>query len=1601
MKLMKKRFASLMFVWAAVSSALSQAPQSYLNDTGSTAYGVNVPVENGFINISNGDLHLEFPLASPPQRGALAVSERLVYDSRIWMFSPFGTHGSYHWWPTNVAGSASNAGGWRFVTGAEVGSLQQTYLGMQSNDCTDSRGNEGYDDFSNYGFTWTDPNGTLHTFNATLSYEDTSCSTTDPPPTFSGSGAANDGSGYSLVQDQSGNFTVVDTNGTQVYPQIIDRYGNYLSADGNGNLVDDTGRTPVIVTQNGSTTYYDVLAPNGTIQNNGNRVRYAVTTASVNVNTDFRPFSQTDIYPWTSPGLLTPVQSILLPDGSQYTFGYDLNGELSNVTLPTGATITYGYTDFVDSSNTENRWLTSRTVGSDPAMTFTPTVVTSCSNYSSGCVENVTLHKPSGDETVYQLTLFNGAWNTGQTIYTGTAANGQALSRQTNVNSYANSCYSFGCVGATTISQSLSTTELLTGTSVYTQTQSNFDPYTGKPSSIKQWDFQASNGNPNTSSPPSSPAMREVDYSYADYDPYQVSVKDGAGNQVSLTTYGYTANATATSGVPEHGSENVVGSYLQSVSQWLNTGGSLTKTYTMYDTGEVQSVKDPTNQTVSTLTYQCAGSLPLTSTNAYNQTTTYGFDCNSGVSTSVQGANEATAGLSGTVTAYEPVAGRPYTVTTPDGAVTSYSYPSANEVDSTLTGAGGQLSSTHSFLDGLGRPVRTAAWNGQPDTSANWYQTDTCYDANGRTATASLPYAGDGSASNQQCSGTQYTYDGLDRVLTSSNPDGTTTYNYGGRATAVTDVNGVQNVSQVDALGRTTAVCEISSNSNMPASGAPQNCGLDLPATGFVTSYAYNLASHTTIMSQGAQTRTFQTDSVGRTTFSNEPERGTTTYTYAYNNQGLVVSRSKPAANLPSSSNAITTTTSQYDTLGRLSTVIYNDGTPAKLYLYDQYQGTPGQGFPFANSIGRLSSAMTGPGTAAWTMTELAYDNMGRASTTLQCFTGGCGNPALDVWRYYTYDQRGYRTQESFLQQGCCGARTDTNYTYSPVGETTAISNTLGNGASVDNGAVLSNVQNTIFGPSNFTFGNGLNGVRFYDGMGRNWGNFVCSNSTSISCNGGGQLYGTEFSYQGSRVVGFADTVLNTIGGPGYDEFNRLTSLNLPTIGKAFTYTYDRYGNRWSQNVTQGSGPQPQISFNPANNQMTGDYIYDGAGNLINDNFHQYSYDAEGNVIQVDGGNTAIYAYDAFNQRVRTDVGGAGEWFAYNTDGKRVEIWSAVNFNTLLNATTYWNGQPIAMYSGGQIAFQHQDLTGTERLRTAWDGGVVARFTSLPFGDGFGPAGTDSDSYHFGGLDQDSESGTDHATFRQYSNAAGRWMSPDPYGGSMDIGNPQSFNRYAYVNNMPLSTTDPSGLEGGASSLSCYAAVVQLGGNPGADAACGFFLAVDALIVKELVGLFSHPKFTASTTPRPNARIWDEHGSYQALPNAGIGDIFGVGGAGCEFGVCGGTFASGGPNADGIKSLYQNILEHVQKIEDNPLSRDVPHWRTEVNTFRKNILKEAAKRQGDVSKYLERVLGISLEQLNNINPEVLFMINPAVLCQQMSALDRLQSPMCRSIQGGG
>lgn len=206
----------------------------------------------------------------------------------------------------------------------------------------------------------------------------------------------------------------------------------------------------------------------------------------------------------------------------------------------------------------------------------------------------------------------------------------------------------------------------------------------------------------------------------------------------------------------------------------------------------------------------------------------------------------------------------------------------------------------------------------------------------------------------------------------------------------------------------------------------------------------------------------------------------------------------------------------------------------------------------------------------------------------------------------------------------------------------------------------------------------------------------------------------------------------------------------------------------------------------------------------------------------MDSGTTATYAYDALGHRVLTTVGTTATGFVFNAAGQRVSLWNATT-QAPIQGQYYWGSTPVAFHKSSTAHFQHQDWMGTERVRTTYTGAVEGTFTSLPFGDDLTqttPSGSDTDAYHYGMLDHDYETDTEHAQFRQYSSAQGHWMSPDPYSGSYDLSNPQSMDRYTYALNNPLSFIDPTGLQcvwddgtqddspadGGADQATCEAA---------------------------------------------------------------------------------------------------------------------------------------------------------------------------------------------------
>jgi RHS repeat-associated protein len=107
-------------------------------------------------------------------------------------------------------------------------------------------------------------------------------------------------------------------------------------------------------------------------------------------------------------------------------------------------------------------------------------------------------------------------------------------------------------------------------------------------------------------------------------------------------------------------------------------------------------------------------------------------------------------------------------------------------------------------------------------------------------------------------------------------------------------------------------------------------------------------------------------------------------------------------------------------------------------------------------------------------------------------------------------------------------------------------------------------------------------------------------------------------------------------------------------------------------------------------------------------------------------------------------------------------------------------------------------------MRVAYNSGGSTSYgtcsNSLPFGDAFNcspPAEAGVDQDFFAGFRIDWDNGY-VAPARVYSATQGRWYTPDPAGlAAVDPTNPQTWNRYAYALNNPVSLVDPSGLDPG------------------------------------------------------------------------------------------------------------------------------------------------------------------------------------------------------------
>jgi RHS repeat-associated protein len=123
----------------------------------------------------------------------------------------------------------------------------------------------------------------------------------------------------------------------------------------------------------------------------------------------------------------------------------------------------------------------------------------------------------------------------------------------------------------------------------------------------------------------------------------------------------------------------------------------------------------------------------------------------------------------------------------------------------------------------------------------------------------------------------------------------------------------------------------------------------------------------------------------------------------------------------------------------------------------------------------------------------------------------------------------------------------------------------------------------------------------------------------------------------------------------------------------------------------------------------------------------------------------------------------------------------------------YANGQRVAMQKEGVVYYVHTDHLGSTSVLSDESGQPAGdRVAYLPYGGvRLGSASALPTDYTFTGQRNEAGLGLMHYGARFYSPRLGRFVSADSI--VPEPGEPQTLNRYAYVQNNPVQYTDPSG----------------------------------------------------------------------------------------------------------------------------------------------------------------------------------------------------------------
>ncbi|MFC1434545.1 LamG-like jellyroll fold domain-containing protein [Streptacidiphilus sp. N1-3] len=804
-------------------------------------------------------------------------------------------------------------------------------------------------------------------------------------------------------------------------------------------------------------------------------------------------------------------------------------------------------------------------------------------------------------------------------------------------------------------------------------------------------------------------------------------------------------------------------------------------TQTGYDTfGDAVETKDADGNTVTTA-YDADGRKTSVTLPAYTRPDTGATITGAGTSWSYDKAGNVTAvtdALNHSTSYLYDQLGDTAQVTDADNGVSHSVYDKNGEVTSSTDPDGVQSQAVYDYL---GRQTSSTILERFPSASTSTTTLD-------YTASAADP----GGAflartTSQDGVSTSFGYDNLGEQTQSTDPSGqvtTTQYNLEGLPVDTRLPDGTASRTSYDQLGDPVSMTQTDTDGTTRLIG--QSAGYDAmgrlmsstDANQHTTTYTRDalgqVSSETQPVDAGHSiTTSFGYDADGNKTLFQDG-RGNDWH-YTTNSWNLPESTVEPAGTSSSysyTSAADSTQTVSYDAAGRAVTQNAPGGVTATVG-YD--------------NLGNVTS-QSGTGADAPTATRsFSYDHDGRMLTAATAATANA--PATSST--FSYNDRGALLSAT-------GSGGSSSFSYNADGLPTSITDASGTtGFGYDSADRLSTLSDPATG-TQLSYGyNQLNQVSSIGyGTGGDTRSFGYDHlhrlsSDTLSTAGGATVASIDYGYDpngnetSKNTTGLAGTGTNTYS---YDWADRLQSWNNGT--STTQYSYDDSGNR------------TQVGSNV--------YTYDARDQLTSDGVNTYSYTARGTLsLEVGSSGSVASTSDAYNQqasqgnqsyvddalgRLISESGTAGSpsnTFSYSGAGNTLASDGTYTYTHTTGGALVATGTPGGSTADATLDYtdQHDDVVGS----FSPGGSTLTGSTAYdPLGNT--TAGTGVLQGHLGYQSgwTDSATGKVDMAARWYNPATGQFMNKD----TMSLNptpNSAAANPFAYVDDNPLTRTDPSG----------------------------------------------------------------------------------------------------------------------------------------------------------------------------------------------------------------